>query len=176
MKKSYSKIRHIQESNLLLERRFLNEGSFVASPYTISAVSGGNCDGNIKAYNSTTKETLYYTLKAYGVTVSVLDFPKGNSIKIKKPMIIGGGEETFNIPSGGASTTIKSNIGKDIITVNLELGDLNVTVKLIKQSGCSSKPAESTTQKVSKTIQNATDTTSKAVSDATKSIGSFFGY
>ena len=88
MKKSYSKIRHIQESNLLLEKRFLNEDSFVATPYRISAVSGGNCDGNIKADNSTTKETIYYALKAYGVTVSVLDFPNGNSIKIKKRILI----------------------------------------------------------------------------------------
>jgi len=173
---SYSKLRHVQESNLLLEKRFLNEGSFVATPYTISAVSGGNCDGNIKAYNSTTKETLYYALKAYGVTVSVLDFPNGNSIKIKKPTIVGGGEETFFIPSQGAGDVIKKNIGKDIITVNLEVGDLSVTVKLIKQSGCSSKPVESTTKKVSKTLQSAADTTTKAVSDATKSIGSYFGY
>lgn len=172
MSVSYSKIRHIQESNLLLEKRFLNEGSFVATPYTISAVSGGNCDGNIKAYNSTTKETLYYALKTYGVTVSVLDFPNGNSIKIKKPTIVGGGEETFFIPSQGAGAVIKNNIGKDSITVNLELGDLSVTVKLIKQSGCNSKPAESTTKKVSKAV----DTTNKTVSDATKTIGSYLGF
>lgn len=176
MKKSYSKIRHIQESNLLLEKRFLNEGSFVASPYTISAVSGGNCDGSIKAYNSTTKETLYYTLKAYSVTVSVLDFPNGNSIKIKKPALIGGSEETFNIPSQGAGSTIKSNIGKDVITINLELGETNLTVKLIKQTNCNSKPTASTTQKVSKSVQGAVDTTTKAASDATKSIGSYLGF
>lgn len=176
MKKSYSKIRHIQESNLLLEKRFLNEDSFVATPYTISAVSGGNCDGNIKAYNSTTKETIYYALKAYGVTVSVLDFPNGNSIKIKKPALIGGGEETFDIPSGGAASTIKSNIGKDVITVNLELGETNLTVKLIKQSNCGTKPAGSATQKVSKSIQGAVDTTTKAASDAAKSIGSYLGF
>jgi hypothetical protein len=176
MKKSYSKIRHIQESNLLLEKRFLNEGSFVATPYTISAVLGGNCDGSIKTYNSTTKETLYYVLKAYGVAVSVLDFPNGNSIKIKKPALIGGGEETFDIPSEGAASTIKNNIGKDVITVNLELGETKLTVKLIKQSNCGTKPTGSTTQKVSKSIQGAVNTTTKVASDATKSIGSYLGF
>jgi hypothetical protein len=169
---SYSKIRHIQESNIILEKRFLNEGSFVATPYTISAVSEGNCNGNIKAYNSTTKETLYYVLKAYGVTVKVLDFPGGNSIKIEKPALIGGGEEKFDIPSEGAATTIKKNIGKDIITVELN----GITIKLIKQSGCNTKPVETTTQKVSKSIQGAVDTTTKSVGNTAKSIGSFFGY
>ncbi len=172
MKKSYSKIRHIQESNLILEKRFLKEESFVATPYTISAVSGGDCDGYVKAYNKTTKETIYYALKAYGVTVSVLDFPKGNSIKIKKPAIVGGGEETFNIPTDGAAAVIKSNIGKDIITIKLD----SITVKLIKQSGCNSKSVESTSDKVYKTTEKAVEKTTKAVSDATKSIGSYLGF
>jgi hypothetical protein len=172
MSVSYSKIRHIQESNLLLEKRFLNEGSFVATPYTISAVSGGNCDGNIKADNSTTKETIYYVLKAYGATVKVLDFPGGNTIKIKKPALMGGGEEKFDLPSEGAATTIKKNIGKDSITVDLN----GITIKLIKQSGCNTKPVDTTTQKVSKSIQGAVDTTTKVVSDTSKSIGSYFGY
>lgn len=153
---SYKKGRVISEQ---IKNDELTEDDYKASPYVLSATS----DGDIKVTNTSTKQTYIYSVSAYGVGVSVKDFPGGDSIEVSIPLK---GNQTFDLPSGSdSSNTIKSNVGKEKISIDVN----GVTITLKCQSGCVKTQTKSTIQK---TTQAVSDTTKNAV-DATKS---FFGF
>lgn len=153
---SYKKGRVISEQ---IKNDEITEDDYKASPYVLSATP----DGDIKVTNTSTKQTYVYSMSAYGVGVDVKDFPGGDSIEVSIPLK---GNQTFDLPSGGeASNTIKGNVGKEKISVNVN----GVTITLKCQSGCVKTPTKSTIQK---TTQAVSDTTKSAV-DATKS---FLGF
>lgn len=154
---SYKKGRVISEQ---IKSDELSEEDYKASPYVLNATS----DGDIKVTNNTTKQTYIYSISAYGVAVDVKDFPGGDSIKVSIPLK---GIQTFDLPSGGeASNTIKNNVGKEKISINVN----GITITLKCQSGCVKTPTTKST--INKVTQAASDTT-KSVVDSTKS---FFGY
>lgn len=83
------KIVRLTESELIgvikkiISERELDEDSLVADPYTLTATSGGN----IKIYDKKNNRSVTYGLEVKKsfigwVSVSVLDFPGGNSIKV----------------------------------------------------------------------------------------------
>ena len=108
MNRSYSKIRHIQKSNFILENRRLEEKSkhflmestmrnvkpliseneidedvFNADPYELEAVD----DGAVKITNKEDNTSLIYKIEVgtLGIwkSVDVVDFPNGDSIELK---------------------------------------------------------------------------------------------
>jgi hypothetical protein len=153
---SYKKGKVISEQ---IKNDEITEDDYKASPYVLSATP----DGDIKVTNTSTKQTYVYSMSTYGVGVDVKDFPDGDSIEVSIPLK---GNQTFDLPSGGeASNTIKSNVGKEKILINVN----NITITLKCQSGCVKTPTKSNTEKVTQAVS---DTTKSAV-DATKS---FLGF
>jgi hypothetical protein len=130
----------------------LTEDDYKASPYVLSATP----DGDVKVINTTTKQTYVYSISAYGVGVNVKDFPEGDSIKVSIPLK---GDQTFDLPSGGeASNTIKNNVGKEKISVNVD----GITITLKCQSGCVKTPTKSNTEKVTQAVSDTTKSTVNA--------------
>ena len=130
----------------------LTEDDYKASPYVLSATP----DGDVKVINNTTKQTYVYSISAYGVGVNVKDFPEGDSIEVSIPLK---GDQTFDLPSGGeASNTIKNNVGKEKISVNVD----GITITLKCQSGCVKTPTKSNTEKVTQAVSDTTKSTVNA--------------
>lgn len=143
---SYNKGKVISEQ---IKNDEITEDDYKASPYVLSATP----DGDIKVTNTSTKQTYVYSMSAYGVGVNVKDFPDGDSIEVSIPLK---GNQTFDLPSGGeASNTIKGNVGKEKISININ----GITITLKCQSGCVKTQTKSTTQAVSDTAKNAVDAT-----------------
>jgi|688.fasta_scaffold116111_4 hypothetical protein len=152
---TYTKGKVISEQ---INNNEITEDDYISSPYVLSATP----DGDVKIINNTTKQIYVYSISAYGVGVDVKDFPEGDSIKVSIPLK---GVETFELPSGGeASNTIKNNVGKEKILVNVE----GVTITLKCQSGCVKTQTKSNTEKVTKTVS---DTTKNAANAAKSFLG-----
>jgi len=65
----------------------------------------------------------------------------------------------LDLPSGGeASNTIKNNVGKEKISVNVD----GITITLKCQSGCVKTPTKSNTEKVTQAVSDTTKSTVNA--------------
>lgn len=145
---------------VVISEQEIDEDKLVITPYTLEAV-----DGNVKVSDSKNNKTYVYSLSAYGVKVTVNDFPNGNSIKYSVPLK---GTSTNKVDtSSELATIIKDNLG----SCKLEpvLDGITITLKCISGCNCSSSSEKSIGSEVSKTISGGINT-------ATKAVSSFFGY
>ena len=133
---------------VVISEQEIDEDKLVVTPYTLEATNG-----NVKITDTKTKKSYIYSLSAYGVKVTVNDFPDGDSI-------------SYSIPFKGASTQevsndselpklIKSNVG----TCELKPKVCDITVTLKCLSGCAG--CKSTTEKA---IDSTKDTIKGAAS------------
>lgn len=99
----------------------------VADPYTLTATSGGN----IKIYDKKNNRSVTYSLEVKKsfigwVSVSVLDFPGGNSIKVS----VAGVTKTVNLSPTAVKNKISgSTWGTSTLSMTTASGD---EVKFVK--------------------------------------------
>ncbi len=120
---------------VVISEQELSEDKLVATPYTLEATNG-----NVKITDTKTNKIYIYSLSAYGVKVTVNDFPGGDSISYSIPLK---GSDTQDIGNNGElPKLIKSNVGS--CELNPKVGGITVTLKCL--SGCSG--CKSATEKV----------------------------
>ena len=144
MNRSYSKIRHIQESNLMLENRKLEEKSFIyeneidedvfnADPYELEAV-----DGAVKITNKEDNTSLVYKIEVgiFGLwkSVDVVDFPNGDSIEMKT-LGFSRVESLGGFSTSEISNALKMEWGKDVIEFDDLEEETGFKFKFIKVQG-----------------------------------------
>jgi len=130
------KIVRLTESELIgvikkiISERELDEDSLVADPYTLTATS----DGKIKIYDKKNNRSVTYSLEVKRsligwVSVSVLDFPKGNSIKLSAL----GTTKTVNLSATAVKNKIAASTWGDPIYMTTPNGDEVRFVKFVKK-------------------------------------------
>ena len=109
---------------IVISEQEIDEDQLVVSPYTLEARNG-----NVMVTDTTdtkTKKVYAYSLSAFGLKVTVNDFPGGNSISYSVPFK---GSDTKEISNTELPKIIKANIGSPII--NTKVGDTSVTLKCV---------------------------------------------
>jgi hypothetical protein len=147
MNRSYSKIRHIQESNQRLERRLvservireqavsyeIDEDVFNADPYELESVNGA-----VKITNKEDNTSLIYKIEVgtFGIwkSVDVVDFPNGDSIELKT-LGFSRVESLGRFPKSEISDALKMDWGKDVIEFDDLEEENGFKFKFIKVQG-----------------------------------------
>ena len=133
---------------IVISEQEVDEEKLVVDPYTLEARSG-----NVMIIDTNTKKVYAYSLSAYGVKVTVNDFPGGDSISYSVPFKGSSTQEVSN--NSELPKLIKSNVGT--CELNPKVGGISVTLKCI--SGCVG--CKSSTEKV---IDSTKDTLKSAAS------------
>lgn len=141
---------------VIISEQEIDEDKLVATPYTLEAIGG-----NVKITDAKTKKSYIYSLSAYGVKVTVNDFPGGDSISYSVPFKGLSTQELSN--NSELPNIIKSNVGT--CELSPKVGSISVTLKCL--SGCVG--CKSSTEKV---INSTKDTLKSAASSA----ASYFGF
>jgi len=158
MNRSYSKIRHMQKSNFMLENRILEEKSkhflmestmrnvkpliskneidedvFNADPYELESV-----DGAVKITNKEDNTSLIYKIEVgtLGIwkSVDVVDFPNGDSIELKT-LGFSRVESLGRFSTSEISDALKMDWGKDVIEFDDLEEENGFKFKFIKVQG-----------------------------------------
>jgi DNA gyrase/topoisomerase IV subunit A len=137
---------------VVISEQEIDEDKLVVTPYTLEATGG-----NIKITDTKTKKSYVYSLSAYGVKVTVNDFPDGDSINYTIPFKGSSTQEISN--DSELPKLIKANVGT--CELNPKVGGISVTLKCV--SGCVG--CKSSTEKV---IDSTKDTL--------KSTASYLGF
>jgi len=137
---------------IVISEQEIDEDKLVVTPYTLEAIGG-----NVKITDTKTKKSYEYSLSAYGVKVTVKDFPGGNSISYSVPLKGSSTQQVSN--DSELPKLIKSNVGT--CELHPKVGGISVTLKCV--SGCVG--CKSSTEKV---IDSTKDTL--------KSAASYFGF
>jgi hypothetical protein len=110
---------------IVISEQEMDEEKLIVSPYTLEARNG-----NVMVTDTKTKKVYAYSLSAFGLKVTVNDFPGGNSISYSVPLK---GSDTKEISNDSElPKIIKANIGSPVI--NTKVGDTSVTLKCVH--GC----------------------------------------
>ena len=133
---------------VIISEQEVDEEKMVVNPYTLEARNG-----NVMINDTITKKVYAYSLSAYGVKVTVNDFPGGDSINYSVPFKGSSTQEVSN--NSELPKLIKSNVGT--CELNPKVGGISVTLKCL--SGCSG--CKSSTEKV---IDSTKDTIKSAAS------------
>lgn len=133
---------------VVISEQEIDEDKLVVTPYTLESTGG-----NIKITDTKTKKSYIYSLSAYGVKVTVNDFPDGDSINYTIPFKGSSTQEVSN--DSELPKLIKANVGT--CELKPKVGGITVTLKCL--SGCSG--CKSSTEKV---IDSTKDTLKGAAS------------
>ena len=107
---------------VVISEQEMDEEKLIVSPYTLEARNG-----NVMVTDTKTKKVYAYSLSAFGLKVTVNDFPGGNSISYSVPLK---GSDTKEISNDSElPKIIKANIGTSVI--NTKVGDTPVTLKCV---------------------------------------------
>ena len=133
---------------IVISEQEIDEEKLIVDPYTLEAING-----NIRITDTKIKKSYIYSLSAYGVKVTVNDFPGGDSISYSVPFKGSSTQEVSN--NSELPKLIKSNVGT--CELNPKVGGISVTLKCV--SGCVC--CKSSTEKV---IYSTKDTLKSAAS------------
>ena len=106
---------------IVISEQEMDEEKLIVSPYTLEARNG-----NVMVTDTKAKKVYVYSLSAFGLKVTVNDFPGGNSISYSVPFK---GSDTKEISNTELPKIIKANIGSPVI--NTKVGDTSVTLKCV---------------------------------------------
>ena len=107
---------------IVISEQEVDEEKLVVDPYTLEARSG-----NVMIIDTNTKKVYAYSLSAYGVKVTVNDFPGGDSIDYSVPFK---GSRTQEISNNSElPKIIKANVGK--CEIKTKVGDIAITLKCV---------------------------------------------
>ena len=140
---------------VVISEQEIDEDKLVVTPYTLEAING-----NVRITDTKTKKSYVYSLSAYGVKVTVNDFPDGDSISYSVPFKGTSTQEVSN--DSELPKLIKSNAGT--CELNPKVGGITVTLKCL--SGCVG--CKSSTEKV---IDSTIDSTKNALKGAASYLG-----
>ena len=107
---------------IVISEQEVDEEKLVVDPYTLEARNG-----NVMITEKNTKKVYAYSLSAYGVKVTVNDFPGGDSIDYSVPFKGSSTQEISN--NSELPKIIKSNAGK--CEINTEVGGIAITLKCV---------------------------------------------
>ena len=107
---------------IVISEQEIDEDQLVVSPYTLEAIGG-----NVKITDTKTKKSYIYSLSAYGVKVTVKDFPGGDSISYSVPFKGSSTQEISN--NSELPKIIKANVGK--CEIKTKVGDIAITLKCV---------------------------------------------
>ena len=107
---------------IVISEQEIDEDQLVVSPYTLEAIGG-----NVKITDTKTKKSYIYSLSAYGVKVTVKDFPGGDSISYSVPFKGSSTQEISN--NSELPKIIKANVGK--CEIKTEVGGIAITLKCV---------------------------------------------
>ncbi len=140
---------------VVISEQEIDEDKLVVTPYTLEAING-----NVRITDTKTKKSYVYSLSAYGVKVTVNDFPDGDSISYSVPFKGTSTQEVSN--DSELPKLIKSNVGT--CELNPKVGNISVTLKCL--SGCVG--CKSSTEKV---IDSTIDSTKNTLRGAASYLG-----
>ena len=89
---------------IVISEQEIDEEKLIVDPYTLEAING-----NIRITDTKIKKSYIYSLSAYGVKVTVNDFPGGDSISYSVPFKGSSTQEVSN--NSELPKLIKSNVG-----------------------------------------------------------------
>ena len=107
---------------VIISEQEVDEEKMVVNPYTLEARNG-----NVMINDTITKKVYAYSLSAYGVKVTVNDFPGGNSISYSVPFKGSSTQEVTN--NSELPKIIKANVGK--CEIKTEVGSVSITLKCV---------------------------------------------
>jgi hypothetical protein len=107
---------------IVISEQEVDEEKLVVDPYTLEARNG-----NVMVSEKNTKKVYAYSLSAYGVKVTVNDFPGGDSIDYSVPFKGSSTQEISN--NSELPKIIKANVGK--CEINTKVGSVAITLKCV---------------------------------------------
>ena len=148
---------------VIISEQEIDEDKLIVDPYTLEARNG-----NVMVSDTNTKKVYAYSLSAYGVKVTVNDFPGGDSIDYSVPFKGSSTQEVSN--NSELPKLIKSNVGT--CELNPKVGGISVTLKCI--SGCVG--CKSSTEKVIDSTKDTLKSAADSTKDTLKSAASYLGF
>jgi hypothetical protein len=107
---------------VIISEQEIDEEKLIVDPYTLEARNG-----NVMISDTDTKKVYAYSLSAYGVKVTVNDFPGGDSISYSVPFKGSSTQEISN--NSELPKIIKANVGK--CEINTKVGSVAITLKCV---------------------------------------------
>ena len=107
---------------VIISEQEIDEDKLIVDPYTLEARNG-----NVMVSDTNTKKVYAYSLSAYGVKVTVNDFPGGDSISYSVPFKGSSTQEISN--NSELPKIIKANVGK--CEIKTEVGGIAITLKCV---------------------------------------------
>jgi len=107
---------------VIISEQEIDEEKLIVDPYTLEARNG-----NVMIIDTTTKKVYAYSLSAYGVKVTVNDFPGGDSINYTVPFQGSSTQEITN--NSELPKIIKANAGK--CEIKTKVGGVAITLKCV---------------------------------------------
>ena len=107
---------------VIISEQEIDEDKLIVDPYTLEARNG-----NVMVSDTNTKKVYAYSLSAYGMKVTVNDFPGGNSISYSGRLVGSSTQEVTN--NSELPKIIKANVGK--CEIKTEVGGIAITLKCV---------------------------------------------